>query len=97
MGHAVNHGKKIILNRCKFKEIIKEKNEDFDEKYNVKELHDRIVSKWNLSLKYKSFLNLTENRVTWSLLYAYAVAKELDMHIDDLFVVENDTNDEKGS
>jgi len=84
------HGKNIILNRNKLKSILDSKKVD-DKGMDFSELHRRIVSQYGLDLSYKGFMSLTENRSTWKLLYAYAIADVLDIGIDDIFeVVEVD-------
>ncbi|WP_145721177.1 hypothetical protein [Bacillus licheniformis] len=50
-----------------------------------KDLYELIKDKYGLDLSYKGFMSLLSNQSTWKLLYAWAIAKVVNVNISDIF------------
>lgn len=62
--------------------------EEFDSLLGRKPL-TYVVDEMNnmgISIKYNNFYSLYNNKSSWSLIYAYGVAKIFDKKIEDLFI-----------
>jgi hypothetical protein len=81
MGYSVDNKIDMVLDKERFSKVTKGMKK-IDVWENMTKIH-------GLDIQYKSFLNLLENRVTWRLVYAYALAQVLGLQIDDLFVIVN--------
>lgn len=80
------HRKDILINRSKLRNLLD--NNKIDNKgMDYLELHRRISEKYGLDLSYKGFMSLLQNRSTWKLIYAYAIADVLNVEIDEIFEV----------
>lgn len=95
MGYSVENKIDMVLNIDQFEEVRKRNG------MSKKDVHDKLEDH-GIALEYKSFLNLTKNKVTWRLVYAYTLSKIFGKEIDDLFEIveipieipEEDTNDQ---
>jgi len=86
------HKKEIIINKSKLKEILD--NNLLDGRgLTYSELYERVVEIYGLDLSYKGFMSLLQNKSTWKLLYAYAIAQTLSVSIMDIFeLIDVDTD-----
>lgn len=73
------HKTDILLNKDKLKEILDEKGMEY------MELYIKTRDKFGLSLSYKGFMSLLQNRSTWKLVYAWGIADVLHIAIGDVF------------
>jgi hypothetical protein len=79
------HKRDMVLNKKKLKSILDSKGMSY------KELWETISDRYGLDLTYKGFMSLVSNRVTWKLLYAYAIIDALRISYLDIFeIVEID-------
>lgn len=84
------HKMDVVLNREKTKEIMDSQGMSYVE------LHNRMVEKFGLDLKYKGFMNLLTNNSSWKLLYAFALSETLHTDISVIFELVNvDINKKK--
>jgi hypothetical protein len=79
MGGKATNKVEVVINRQKFDALLGDRS--------IKDFYDELVDKWDIGLGYKSFVNLLNNRVSWKLIHAYAVADCLERNIEQLFVV----------
>lgn len=79
------HKKEIILNKENADTLLAEKDLTYAELFRV------VKEEYGLDMEYKSFMNLISNRVTWKLLYAWAMVEALETDLNTLFkIVEID-------
>lgn len=81
MSSETIHKKDIILDREKLKEILDSRGLEYIE------LYTRVTDTYGLDISYKGFMSLLQNRVTWKLIYAYAIVTTLKLSILDIFVL----------
>jgi hypothetical protein len=90
MGVSTIHGKEAVINKDNLKNILDHKGMEFID------LHYKIKEAYNLDLEYKGFMSLIQNRSSWKLLYAWAIADILNIDIKDIFeIVDIDVNKKK--
>lgn len=75
------HGKEIIIDKDKLKNILDERGLEYIE------FHKKLEDEFQLDLSYKGFMSLLSNRSTWKLLYAHAIATVLNIDYKEIFVV----------
>lgn len=75
------HKKEMLLNKDKLKDILDKRKMEYIE------LHEKVVDRYGLDLKYKGFMSLLANRSTWKLLYAHAIADVLNIDYTEVFDV----------
>lgn len=79
------HAKDIILDKVKLKEILDNRGMEYIE------LYTKAQELYGLSITYKGFMSLLQNRSTWKLLYAHAICEILKVSLMDIFkIVEID-------
>lgn len=83
------HGKNIVLNKSKLKEILDSR----DMSYIV--FYEKLTYVYKLDITYKGFMSLMDNRSSWKLLYAYAMTDVLNIQISDIFDIVDVDIDEK--
>jgi hypothetical protein len=79
MGSSNNHMYYIQLKEGTFKRLLGRRG------LKVIDLHEILVKKYRVELKYKSFNNLINNRVNWKIVYATILADYFNIKISDLF------------
>lgn len=85
MNRVILHGKDIILNKKKLKNILDGRGMSYID------FHEKVVNAYKLDLTYKGFMSLMDNRSSWKLLYAHAMTDVLNIKISDIFdVIEID-------
>ena len=87
MGARTIHKTDIKFNKDSVDEILKEIG------MNYADLYKKMKDSYGLDMEYKSFMNLISNRVTWKLLYAWALVDVLEIDLRKAFkVIEVDVD-----
>lgn len=81
MGFSVYHRTDVLINEYRLDYLLHKKE------WTGVELHERIIKKYGFELKYKAFMTLLSNKITWKLSYAWFIADILDDKIEELFDV----------
>lgn len=79
MGSSNNHKYDIEIKEGSFKSLLGKKG------IKIKEIHEILINKYGLELKYTSFNNIINNRVKWKLIYASIISDYFEVRISDLF------------
>lgn len=87
MGHPVNHGFDIKIDKRKLDILLGNRS--------YADFYRELTLEWKLDIQYKSFMALLNNKSRWLLVYAYAISKELNVKVEDLFYPIK-TEDEDG-
>jgi hypothetical protein len=80
LGFKVTHDVDIQIDKDKFLELVRKKNQD------IGDFHKEFTQKYGINIRYTTLTNLLDNLTTWKLLYAWYIAKELGVQIEELFV-----------
>lgn len=80
MGHAIYNKADVHLKRECLEEILKLKG------WTYKELLERL-GYYGIQLQYRGFMSLIQNKVTWKLFYAMALAEVVETTIENLFKI----------
>jgi hypothetical protein len=85
MGFKAEHSVEVVIDTEKFKTLLNGKS--------VTQFHKELIEEWGLDFKYKFFSSLVKNKQpsSWYLLYGYAIAKQLNVDITDLFTLKPKT------
>jgi hypothetical protein len=85
MGFEAKNDVEIIINTDMFKTLLNGKS--------VTQFHKELIEEWGLDIKYKFFSSLVKNKQpsSWYMLYGYAIAKQLNVDITDLFILKPKT------
>jgi hypothetical protein len=95
MSKPTTHKRDMYIDKDKLRSIMDNYNSihDLKEAFTFIELFYKVKDKYEFDLSYKGFMSLLDNRNTWKLIYAWAIADVLDVQIGDIFyVVELDVN-----